>query len=332
MDPTLSYGSQQQGAASTAAPVYQNTPQFSLGRTSTLQENSRKRRTPSDSAELMKLPAKRTSSHQFGANEEYNTYKYAPGDRTPIFPQYLQPSNTYANLVPQQYDRSARSYQGHPSRHTGYGYSGPGTTPPPIIMAQSPQVTNWGSYPTVGSTTTLNGGQPGQYVNAYAPYPHKVKLEITRDVEAMALHWSEEESKSPRRLVHFSRSRSGSTITRTFQPVSPDDRPPKSVCISCIYWEEKQGCFVTSVDTIYLLEYLVAARFTVEEKNRIRRNLEGFRPLTVSKGKSDSEEFFRVIMAFPAPKQSIPLERFGISIEEDYWRIHTGAELATPFS
>jgi hypothetical protein len=30
---------------------------------------------------------------------------------------------------------------------------------------------------------------------------------------------------------------------------------------------------VTSVDTIYLLESLVAVRFTVEEKNRIRRNL-----------------------------------------------------------
>ena len=46
----------------------------------------------------------------------------------------------------------------------------------------------------------------------------------------------------------------------------------------------------------------MAARFTVEEKNRIRRNLEGFRPLTVSKGKADSEEFFKVIMAFPIPK------------------------------
>jgi hypothetical protein len=56
------------------------------------------------------------------------------------------------------------------------------------------------------------------------------------------------------------------------------------------------------VDTIYLLESLVGVRFTVEEKNRIRRNLEGFRPLTVSKAKADSEDFFKVIMGFPAPK------------------------------
>lgn len=35
-----------------------------------------------------------------------------------------------------------------------------------------------------------------------------------------------------------------------------------------------------------------------EEKNRIRRNLEGFKPFTVSKSKADSAEFFRLIMAF----------------------------------
>ncbi|KAK3080907.1 hypothetical protein LTS18_012046, partial [Coniosporium uncinatum] len=77
---------------------------------------------------------------------------------------------------------------------------------------------------------------------------------------------------------------------------------PNSICISCIWWEEKEETYVTSVDTIYLLESLIGVRFTVEEKNRIRRNLEGFRPLTVSKAKADSEEFFKVIMGFPNPK------------------------------
>ncbi|KAG7001601.1 hypothetical protein FocnCong_v011418 [Fusarium oxysporum f. sp. conglutinans] len=43
-------------------------------------------------------------------------------------------------------------------------------------------------------------------------------------------------------------------------------------------------------------------RFSVEEKNRIRRNLEGFHPQTVSKAKPDSEEFFKIIMGFPNPK------------------------------
>ncbi|TVY35394.1 hypothetical protein LSUB1_G008466 [Lachnellula subtilissima] len=155
---------------------------------------------------------------------------------------------------------------------------------------------------TPSPASTPHGAHPGQQFNAYALYPHKAKLEINGDLDAMAQSWSEEEWELKRRLVHFRRSQAGSTITTTFQPVSVDERPQDSVCISCIYWEEKQDCFVTSVDTIYLLERLVAVQFTVEEKNRIRRNLEGFHPVTVSKGKSDSEEFFKVIMAFPTPK------------------------------
>lgn len=43
-------------------------------------------------------------------------------------------------------------------------------------------------------------------------------------------------------------------------------------------------------------------RFSVEEKNRVRRNLEGFRPLTVSKCKAESADFFKLIMGFPNPK------------------------------
>jgi hypothetical protein len=59
---------------------------------------------------------------------------------------------------------------------------------------------------------------------------------------------------------------------------------------------------VTTIDTIYLLEQLVGARFTVEEKNRIQRNLEGFRPLKVSEKGVNTNELFKVIMAFPTPK------------------------------
>ncbi|EXK23677.1 hypothetical protein FOMG_19560 [Fusarium oxysporum f. sp. melonis 26406] len=71
------------------------------------------------------------------------------------------------------------------------------------------------------------------------------------------------------------------------------------------WWPEKGECYVISVDTLHRLEQLIAApnRFSVEEKNRIRRNLEGFHPQTVSKAKPDSEEFFKIIMGFPNPKR-----------------------------
>ncbi|KAK7570947.1 hypothetical protein V3481_019037 [Fusarium oxysporum f. sp. vasinfectum] len=93
-------------------------------------------------------------------------------------------------------------------------------------------------------------------------------------------------------------------VNATCQSVSVNERPTNSICISCIWWAEKGECYVTSVDTIHLLEQLIAApnRFSVKEKNRIRRNLEGFHSQTVSKAKPDSEGFFKVIMGFPNPK------------------------------
>jgi hypothetical protein len=307
-------------------------------------EGSRKRKISTESAELMKSPAKRVSSQQLRPKEEYSNYGYTSADGSGYVPSpYLQPSISYGNLAA-QYSRPATHYQGQPSsRNLGYAFSN-ASAASPVIKAQSPQVQNWTpGYSSVGSNLARSPGVPSnatsrlplaslpspasvanpplirtstlqqtpspastphgaQQFNAYNLYPNKAKLEISGDLDAMTQIWSDEEWDAKRRLVCFQRSQSGSTINTSFKPVSVDDRPPNSICISCIYWEEKNECFVTSVDTIYLLEQLVAARFTVEEKNRIRRNLEGFRPLTVSKGKQDSEEFFKVIMAFPNPK------------------------------
>ncbi|KAJ2819111.1 hypothetical protein GGI24_004889, partial [Coemansia furcata] len=111
-----------------------------------------------------------------------------------------------------------------------------------------------------------------------------------------------EERECRRRLVQFWRRHESNNIFCTFKAVPAADRVPNSIVVSCIYWEAKQDFFVTSVDCIHLLESLIAVRFTVEEKNRIRRNLEGFRPLTVSKCKADSADFFKLIMSFPNPK------------------------------
>ncbi|KAI9294062.1 hypothetical protein K502DRAFT_325001 [Neoconidiobolus thromboides FSU 785] len=130
-------------------------------------------------------------------------------------------------------------------------------------------------------------------------------------------NWSDEEKLSKRRLVQFWRRHENNTIYCSFQPILPNARPPNSVIISCIYWEERMEYFITSVDCIHLLESLISVRFTVEEKNRIRRNLEGFRPLTVSKCKKETADFFKLIMAFPNPKPR--------NIEKDvkvfHWRV-----------
>jgi hypothetical protein len=142
-------------------------------------------------------------------------------------------------------------------------------------------------------------------IPSYSPYGNmlnKANLKFNGNLDDMAINWSGEEWESHRRLVQFWRRQDGNDIHCNFAPVSPADRQPNSIVISCIYWAEKNDCFLTSVDCIYLLESLIAARFTVEEKNRIRRNLEGFRPITVSKCKPESAEFFKLIMSFPNPK------------------------------
>lgn len=76
---------------------------------------------------------------------------------------------------------------------------------------------------------------------------------------------------------------------------------PNSIVVSCIYHTVKDECFITSVDTIYLLEALVGIRFPVEEKNRIRRNLAGFKPETVRRT-GESADFFQTIMQFGQPR------------------------------
>jgi len=131
---------------------------------------------------------------------------------------------------------------------------------------------------------------------------NKVKLVIDGDIQSMAQNWSVKDFKNRRRLIQFIRRVEGDEIRVTFKPVKPDKRPKYGIFVSCIWWEAKDDYYITSVDCIYLLECLTGIRLTQDEKNRIRRNLEIFKPLTVGKNKKDSEDLFRVIMGFPAPK------------------------------
>lgn len=143
-----------------------------------------------------------------------------------------------------------------------------------------------------------------QNFNPYSLYSpdSKARLHLEGSLDDVAKDWSEEELEARRKIVVFEREQKGNDIYTTFKVVSQDEWKNHSRSVSCIWWAEKKEAYVTSVDTISLLEGIVAARFTVEEKNRIRRNLEGFKPDTVSKAKPETEEFFKVIMGFPNPK------------------------------
>lgn len=141
--------------------------------------------------------------------------------------------------------------------------------------------------------------------HGYNPtYCSKVVLKMNGNVTEMASKFTEEEWSNHRRIVQFKRSRHGGVLNLGFKAVPINETLPNSICVSCIWWAEKHDCYVTSFDVIYLLEQLVAApeRFTVHEKDRIRRGLEGFHPVTISKTNPDNSEFFKRVMAFCHPK------------------------------
>ena len=197
-------------------------------------------------------------------------------------------------MSPSLHSYSSYNSLAHGSRHPAS--TSASILPPPPAM----------TTPVLVRATHLaqasSGSSSAQPFNPYSMYQSKAILKIDGDLDKMSEDWSQEEVDAKRRLVEFKRSQRGSTITTSFGPVAPEARQHGSICVSCIWWEEKDECYITSVNVIYLLEQLVNVRFTVEEKNRIRRNLEGFRPLTIAKAKADSEAFFRVIMGFPDPK------------------------------
>jgi hypothetical protein len=145
---------------------------------------------------------------------------------------------------------------------------------------------------------------PPAGANPFANLLSHADLVIEGNMESMMQDWTEQEHLDQRRLVRFWRRQHDHEIICNCQAIPPTNRvnTPQEIIVSCIYWQDKHDYFITSVDIIYLLEALIGVRFTTEEKNRVRRNLEGFRPLTVSKMKPDSGDFFKVIMAFNHPK------------------------------
>ncbi|KAI8149311.1 hypothetical protein BJV82DRAFT_587493 [Fennellomyces sp. T-0311] len=135
-----------------------------------------------------------------------------------------------------------------------------------------------------------------------------VQLEFDGDLGLMQFDWTPDELAHKRRLVQFWRKEHNNKIVCGFQPVSQESHRGQvnqihGFCIvSCIFWESQQQYCMTSVDMIRLLEFLMDIRLSMEEKNRIRRNLEGFKPVTASKNRPQTQYFFRLIMNFPNPK------------------------------
>ncbi|KAF9518070.1 hypothetical protein BS47DRAFT_1338648, partial [Hydnum rufescens UP504] len=172
----------------------------------------------------------------------------------------------------------------------------PAPPPPASPTALAPPQQSPGRTSTLIRTSQLANG------HGLVPHQTRINLVIKGELNSVTMGWSQEDFNTRRRLVQFWRRQDRNNLHLAFSPISPEDFQESSIVISCIFREETDECYITSVDIIFLLECLVANRFTVEEKNRIRRNLEGFKPQTVSKNKKGQEDFFTLIMSFPNPR------------------------------
>ncbi|KAG9316450.1 hypothetical protein JVU11DRAFT_2484 [Chiua virens] len=118
-----------------------------------------------------------------------------------------------------------------------------------------------------------------------------VILDITTPLDSFTFGWDESELTAGRRLVRFRRLQHCNRLIVSAESITQAEYDPEDIVISCIYRSETDSCW-----------RLVDADFEVDEKNRIRRNLEGLRPTTVSKTRPGFEAFFQRIMDFPDPK------------------------------
>lgn len=237
----------------------------------------------------------------------YSTYTSTdPSQFQPYNPNYSplpqQPQDSYMIMGSMSQPAPAAPLQSQP----------PSTAAVPPIQMKPSMPLPISTTPIMSHSAATAPTQAAQQTsptgNPFANLLNKANLIIEGDLATVLKDWSPEEWENQRRLVQFHRKQEGNAVTCRFEtfhlPAEKSKQPDmnKIIVVSCIYWKEKNEYFVTSVDCIYLLEHLIGVKFTVEEKNRIRRNLEGYKPLTVSKLKPESAEFFKLIMGFPNPK------------------------------
>lgn len=156
------------------------------------------------------------------------------------------------------------------------------------------------STPTLIRTSKLSS----EYLREkLIPENVRVKLLYTSDLNSMTENWLEEEIQNQRRLVKFKFSKKSiSHFEISFDSINASEFDHTLPIISCIYWRERNTHIVTSVDIVLILEYLIEQSFSVEEKNRIRRNLQNLKPYTITRNNKDEERFFAHLMKMENPR------------------------------
>lgn len=187
--------------------------------------------------------------------------------------------------------------------------------PPPIFLKQPHNTQNLYSsptydYPTQSISHIHQQQQQPQLMTtpppSMHPYNQRTSLRFVED-PAQFLDmsaWPPLAQQQKRRLVRFWRE---NPTTLHCEAIDQEDYQPfrsNSMCVvSCIYLDCFQGCAITSVDVLILLEILLELDLSrKEDKNRLRRNLEKYKPITVYKADQSMNPAFYQIMSYKNPK------------------------------
>lgn len=141
------------------------------------------------------------------------------------------------------------------------------------------------------------------------PAPSEEPLVFVTPFVDMTMNWTPEERSEGRRIVKFNvDSRMDGVLSVKCEPVSLNShfsRNEGHILVSCLYWADVGQYYISSVDLVYLLERIINLTLSSEVKNRLRRNLEKFQPITLSKSPKQGMpqyQMFTRIMAFGEPR------------------------------
>ncbi|KAL7921611.1 hypothetical protein ACQKWADRAFT_117177 [Trichoderma austrokoningii] len=156
------------------------------------------------------------------------------------------------------------------------------------------------------------------------PDMNKITLKVVGgNLDEVTQDWSLEELQDSRRIVAFQKILSKSTLDISFNAVTAENMRPDGFYISCIKRDDIGNYYFIQEDMIRFIAWLLTWSHTepfpynlsAEEKNQILQTLEDFNPLILSKVKTETEDFFKLIMGLPHPQPS----DFDIQIEVHRW-------------
>ncbi|EIE91366.1 hypothetical protein G6F46_002148 [Rhizopus delemar] len=237
-----------------------------------------------------------------------------PSVMTPRIPRPITPPRDIHSRIPANFPASNA-----PRPFT------PSASPPPAQNRFLHRVAHWNSSPTSASGSSISSAVSSSSNSINSRISHqndKIRFKLTiigAPFEPPSFNTAEraigrkvylfevtQRLISGNNIVHVSASRAphqhGSIPSEIMHGCQRKKENITAAVISCIWWEDKNDYFVTSSDIIRVVESLLRVQLVKEQKNRMRRQLQSYLPITLNKKMEDENfGFFTKIMEYRCP-------------------------------